>query len=313
MSVIDLGSFAAADRPGRRRPARKTLRYEDVIALVERIAVEQALAPGDLLPSQKDLAERAGVSLITVRRALEEMERVGRVRRHQGIGTFLARPRIVSEPGRVGGLLQTFDPPHPARDVTGPLQRTAREAAPPSVGSTVLSLTGGAPSADLAAALHLDAGMGVWQLRRLRHVDGRPLVLETAVIPQHRAPDLDAHAEHLGDTLYGLLARVYGITDAYEEQYLEVIGADTEHRRQLRLPTRAQVVRIRGLSFDAEDVPFDCFEQVYPATDFVFAVSGSTTRTLLRGADTRDFTVTPASSDIQLRRTTRQRPRSPRT
>jgi len=32
----------------------------------------------------------AGVSLITVRRALAELEREGRVHSHQGVGTFVA-------------------------------------------------------------------------------------------------------------------------------------------------------------------------------------------------------------------------------
>jgi DNA-binding GntR family transcriptional regulator len=71
---------------------RKRLRYEEMITFIERLVVERNLAPGDLLPTQAELAEAAGVSLITVRRALEELERAGRVRRHQGIGTYLARP-----------------------------------------------------------------------------------------------------------------------------------------------------------------------------------------------------------------------------
>lgn len=307
MSIVDLGAYASARPRPRGQRSKKTMRYEDVMALVERIATEQALAPGDLLPSQKELAERAGVSLITVRRALEELERVGRVRRHQGVGTFLARPRIISEPGRVGGLLETFGAPDAATGAS-PEATPGQRSAPLSVGSTVLSLTLGVPSTDLATMLDLQRETPVWQLRRLRHIDGRPLILETAIVPRHRAPDLDAYTEDLGGSFYGLLRRVYGITDASEEQYLEVIGAESRHRRELGLPTRAQVVRIRGLSYDSADVPFDCFEQVYPATDFIFAVSGSTTRTLLRGADTRDFTVAAKHSRADSTRESRSRP-----
>src|SRR5277367_1917738 len=85
-----------------------------MIEFVERLVTDGNLAPGDMLPTQAELAAAAGVSLITVRRALEELERAGRVRRHQGVGTFLARPRIISEPGRSGGL-----PPPPRRGTRG--------------------------------------------------------------------------------------------------------------------------------------------------------------------------------------------------
>jgi DNA-binding GntR family transcriptional regulator len=58
----------------------------------------------DLGGSRARPAASVEVSLITVRRALDELERTGRVRRHQGLGTFLARPRIVTEPARTGSL-----------------------------------------------------------------------------------------------------------------------------------------------------------------------------------------------------------------
>ena len=92
--------------------------------------------PGDMLPSYTELAEPAGVSLITVRRALDELERAGRVRRHQGLGTFVARPRIVTEPTRAGSLLAT-------------LASRRRGDAARSCGHPVLGLDQGLPSADL--------------------------------------------------------------------------------------------------------------------------------------------------------------------
>ena len=48
------------------------------------------LAPGHPLPSFRALAEELQVSLITVKRAYEELERAGVIYRRQGLGTFIA-------------------------------------------------------------------------------------------------------------------------------------------------------------------------------------------------------------------------------
>src|SRR5690348_10036467 len=50
--------------------------------------------PGDQLPPERELARRYGCSLITVRRALTDLTRDGRLKRRQGQGTFVLAPRI---------------------------------------------------------------------------------------------------------------------------------------------------------------------------------------------------------------------------
>jgi GntR family transcriptional regulator len=268
--VLDLGGSGPRPPGGGegRRPGRPLL-YQRVIADIDALVAERGLSPGDLLPTYAELAERSAVSLITVRRALDELERAGKVRRHQGLGTFLARPRIVAEPARAGSLLATLVAP-------------GGTAAPATrLETRVLKLRRGLPSAGLAAALQIGDGAEVWRLRRLRLIEARPAVLETSVIPAALAPDLDRLVSRLSGSLYDLLASEWGLEDAYEEQYLEVTVASKPERRLLGLAARAQVVRIRGLSLDAAGTPFDCFEQLYPATEFAFAIAGTTARHLL--------------------------------
>ena len=169
------------------------------MAQVERLIAEQQLGPGDLLPSRAELAAAAGVSLITVRRALAELEQQGRVHSHQGVGTFVARPRLVSEPARAGGLLGTLAEEHGAHEITTKVGGVLR----------------GRPSETLAHALQLGPGDDVWQVQRLRVIDGRPMIAELAVIPVSLAPGLDARTAELADSLYRLLARRYGLDDDY--------------------------------------------------------------------------------------------------
>ena len=276
---LDAGRGPAAPE-GSLRPgggSRTTLRYEHVMEVIERLVVERNLQAGDLLPTQAELAELAQVSLISVRRALEELERVGRVRRHQGVGTFLSGPRIVSEPGRAGGLLDTL----------------AGEHRRPRLGGRINSLERGKPAPQVARALQLATADEVWRLVRVRLLDGRPAVVETAIIPVALAPGLDGLRERLTGSLYEALAERYGLRDDHEEQYLEVSAASADERRLLALASGAQVVRLRGLSITAQGLPFDCFEQVYPATEFAFYISGGTEKRLLSSLGTWEMDVSP--------------------
>jgi len=51
-------------------------------------------AVDERLPPERELARLYGCSLITIRRALDELSREGRLQRHQGRGTFVLPPRL---------------------------------------------------------------------------------------------------------------------------------------------------------------------------------------------------------------------------
>jgi GntR family transcriptional regulator len=64
--------------------------YQQIVDGLTREVSEGRLAPGTALPSFRGLAEDLLVSVITVKRAYEELEREGIIYRRQGLGTFIA-------------------------------------------------------------------------------------------------------------------------------------------------------------------------------------------------------------------------------
>jgi GntR family transcriptional regulator len=71
-------------------PAAPGTLYQQIVDGLKREVSEGRLRPGEILPSFRALAEDLLVSVITVKRAYEELEREGIIYRRQGLGTFVA-------------------------------------------------------------------------------------------------------------------------------------------------------------------------------------------------------------------------------
>jgi GntR family transcriptional regulator len=71
-------------------PAAPGALYQQIVDGLKREVSEGRLSPGTALPSFRALAEDLLVSVITVKRAYEELEREGIIYRRQGLGTFVA-------------------------------------------------------------------------------------------------------------------------------------------------------------------------------------------------------------------------------
>jgi GntR family transcriptional regulator len=64
--------------------------YQQIVDAIKREVAADRLSAGSALPSYRVLAEELLVSLITVKRAYEELEREGITFSRQGLGTFVA-------------------------------------------------------------------------------------------------------------------------------------------------------------------------------------------------------------------------------
>lgn len=132
----------------------------------------EGIGSGQTLPSERKLSETLGLSRVTVRRALEDMAREGRVRRKQGAQTRIAE-RVQKSLSKITGFSEELQ---------------ARGSRP---GHIWVSRQTVLPSSTEAMALNLTAQDQVVRLVRIRTADGEPLAIERAAIPQSILPDGD--------------------------------------------------------------------------------------------------------------------------
>lgn len=64
--------------------------YEQIASQIKSLILKNELKEGEILPSIRNLAKELGISVITTRRAYEELEKEGFTETVRGKGTFVA-------------------------------------------------------------------------------------------------------------------------------------------------------------------------------------------------------------------------------
>jgi GntR family transcriptional regulator len=192
--------------------------------------------PGSPLPSQRLLAERFGVTLMTIRQAIGLLEEEGVVATRQGRGTFVRQRPFAYRPG--------------------PLRSLAREIAATG-GDLETTVTGASPGrapGGVAERLGAPAGAEVFVLERLRVLDGEPLLLQRSYLPVELGQLLVA-AELTTASLYDLLQRDAGVTVARATETITAVALGAPDARALGRKARSPGLLSRRRTFDAFDRP----------------------------------------------------------
>jgi len=205
---------------------------------LERAIDDGRLAPGDRLPSERELAERYGVSRMTLRQALGTLERQGRLVRSQGRygGTFVAEPKL-----ELAGTSALSDQLRGLGVAAGARVLSAVER-PASPDETIL-------------------GRRVYAIVRVRLANGAPVALERGAYAARAFPGLLDGP--LDGSLYELIRARYDEVPVRARERLEPGLAQPDDADALGLEPGAPVMLVERTAYAASGRPVERSHDVF--------------------------------------------------
>ena len=190
--------------------------------------------PGAALPGEQKLAEHYGVSRVTIRRALEALERDGLILRRAGSGTVV-REQDQAE-GQVAGDFATLMPQlvEMGRDTTARL----------------LSFSYGPAPQVVSQAMALPEGARVQAATRVRLIDGTPFSHLTTYVPEAIAANY-TEADLATTPLFRLLERS-GVRVAGARQSVSASLAAPDVAEALGVAVGSALLSIRRVVSDTD-------------------------------------------------------------
>ncbi len=183
------------------------------------------------IPAEPELCERFGVSRITVRRAVSDLEAMGTVRRRQGTGTFVTKRDNAISVMTIGGFADTY------ASRTDHMTRQVKRAEVTTA------------DAQTAAALHVEPGAPVFALERVFLLDGVPISIDRSTYSLDRFPDLDKRVDAETST-YRVLREEYGVEFAEVRRDVRIGFTTPESAEWLQRPANEPLLVTDKVALD---------------------------------------------------------------
>lgn len=189
--------------------------------------IESELHYNDQIPSEFSLMEKYCVSRTTVRKAIDELVKEGKLYKKQGLGTYVAGKKI--EQGLVDLSSCTYE-----------LKKLGFEPHYKLILETVEPA-----NVSVASNLHLTISEDVFHLERISIVEGAPLNFTHSFIPYKYVPGIESH-DFSKESLYAVLKEQYQISLTKSIRSVEAILCNEELAEKLEIEEGRALLKFNG-------------------------------------------------------------------
>ena len=219
--------------------------YQQIKALITQSLQSGEWKPGELIPSEMELANRFKVSQGTVRKAIDELSSENLVVRRQGKGTFVATHHEALSQFRFLRLMPNQgEPSYPENKII----EVRRQRAP----------------IDVARLLEIKSGDSVIFIRRIQSFAGVPTILDELWLPGVIFKGLTAERlnEYKGP-MYGLFESEFGTRMIRASETIRAVCADELTAQILNVSIGIPLLNVERVSFTYGDKPVELRRGLY--------------------------------------------------
>jgi GntR family transcriptional regulator len=222
--------------------------YQQIKTLILRSLQAGEWKPGDMIPSEFDLAARFRVSQGTVRKAIDELATDNLLVRRQGKGTYVATHaeqhtqyrflRLLPDTGDLAGQ--------------GPAERR------------IIECRRLRASAEVARQLALPTGDPSLQVKRVLAFAGSPAILEDLWLPggPFKGLTLETLSEDKGP-MYALFETQFGVRMVRATEKIKAVSADADAAQLLGVPEGHPLLSVERMAYTYNDVPMELRRGLY--------------------------------------------------
>lgn len=206
------------------------------------------------LPDQEAFAQEFNVSRLTVKKAFDGLERQGLVYKQSGLGTFVT-----------GAIPIKNKIDAPANAFIGLKNQLGKDA----VKSQVISFSVEFPDAQMQKNLELKQTEPVYNIRRLRLYQDKPLILEHTYMPVKLVPDLNENILH--DSIYNYIHHTLNLKFGHAYRKIRAVKPDKYDQEYLQAKKDDPILELEQIIWlsNGHPVEYSLSKNRYDTRDYV--------------------------------------------
>lgn len=213
--------------------------YDQIKVLITQSLIGGEWKPGEMIPSEIELAQRYKVSQGTVRKAIDSLASENILIRRQGKGTFVATHKE-------DNIKLRF------------LRLTAINGQKELLQNEFISCIKSKAEGRIAQALDVKAGSSTIEVKRLLSFSGRALIYDHIVVPAAPFKGLNAaKVEESNGSMYSMYETLFGIRMVRAEERLKAVAAEQEVAKALGVKPGYPLLSIERVAYTYGDKPME--------------------------------------------------------
>lgn len=226
--------------------------YFQLEQAIKELIENDQLKPGDMIPSEREYAEKYDISRMTVRQAISNLTSDGYLQRKRGKGTFVALKKLEQQLD----FLTSFSEDMRSRGM--------------EPGTKVLEFKTMKADAVVAKKLAIEIGTPIYQIKRLRLADQLPIAYQIFYTSVDLVPGLTK--EIAEQSIYQYMENEIGLKLVSAEQDVEATTAHKHEAEALGIKVGDPILLIQRKGFTENDRPSEFATSFYRGDRYKFKV-----------------------------------------